>query len=479
MTNETPKASKKLPVQISGGSGGQFSLLCGARPAYPAAVKRFWNVCLILSGVLLFGVLTAGAALRPVENRYLFILETSKEMKREAEPAKNVLLRLIYTGVMGQMKAGDTIGVWTYNDALHAGDIPMQTFTTEDRESVTHRVGEYLTNQKFTGGAHLELALLPMLKLATNSPNLTVILISDGKQAVAGTPFDAEIRALHKKYYDELREAKLPFITALVANKGEFISYAVSSALGPIRVPRLPKPPAPTNAVPVVTAPKAPEVKVGPSLYLRGALPKNTTTTETPPPAAPADTAKPAAVETAPSNAVATTKPETVVSQTTEVAQVVPPAPTAVVEPVKQPVEQSKPVEQPKAPEPIEKSEPVPTKEKVSNVTTFTVQETNAAATAHPAPPSEPKEQAKETVSTPPAPSPASTPTETPVVEKKPSAPQPVVVAQTEGSNNLRNVLIVIGTLLFLILIVLVLMLRKSKHAHPSLITQSIDKSGP
>ena len=456
------------------------------------------------------------AAPRRVENRYLFILETSKEMRREAEASKNVVLQLIYSGVVGQMRVGDTFGIWTYDDKLHAGEIAMQTYVPEDRESIVSRTSEFLNNRKFTGAGSLEPVLGPMVKLATNSPNLTVILISDGKHPMVGTPFDAEISALHKKYYDELHDAKLPFVTVLVANKGEFISYAVNSALGPIRVPRIPKPPAPTNAVAKVTAPlQTNQVKFGPSIYLKGPIPKTTTTTEVPPPATNSTPASPeppkgetalattpeskeVAPTTPPASSVVTTvapkEPEAAPITTEPVPVVIEP------EPEPKPVVQTTVVEQPKIaeqPKPIEQAQPVvpvtpveshpvvqsksgetvektsTSKEQVSNVATFTIPETSntvaATAVTAPAPPTE---------VAPPSP-PAAPKATKPAVDKKAPAPEPGIVAQTEPSPHLKIILIAIGALLLLILIVLVLMLRKSKHTHPSLITQSIDKSSP
>ncbi|MDB6029126.1 MAG: hypothetical protein JWM68_5349 [Verrucomicrobiales bacterium] len=433
-------------------------------PAYLGDVKGFWNFRLLLIVCAMSVAMAANAVLRPVEHRYLFILETSKEMKREAEPARNVLLQLLYSGVMGQMHAGDTFGIWTYNDKLQAS-YPMQSFVWEDREALTTRAAEYLKAQKFTGGAHLENALLPLLKLATNSPNLTVILISDGKQAVAGTPFDQEIRSLHKKYYDDLQESKLPFVTVLVAYHGEFINYAVNSALGPIRVPRLPKPPAVTNIVEAPTP--APPVKRGESLILRGPLPKNKTETTVPP-------VPPVTTPTESANV-------TTASVTPPVAGAIPPAPPTVpsapvitTNDVTAPIAAAAPVvtaepaaviPKPEVPvvQPVTKAEettPVQ-KEQASNVATFTVQPTNETASIAPATPPLPK------------------PPQNPTVEKTTVVTEPAMLAQTEGSSSLRKVLVVIGILLFLILLVLVLMLRKSKHSQRSLITQSIDKSVP
>lgn len=439
------------------------------------------------------------AVTRPPENRYLFILETSKEMKREGEAAQNVLLQLIYSGVVGQMRAGDTFGIWTYNDTLRAGDYPMQTFTREDREWLTSRASDYVKSLKFTGGAHLENALLPMLKLATNSPNLTVILISDGKQAVVGTPFDQEIRALHKKYYDELHESKLPFITVLVAYKGEFINYAVNSALGPIRIPRVPTPPPPTNAVVKVetVAPTNRVIKRPEPLILRGALPKkNTTETASTPAAPPVEPVKESAhvqpaIEASTTNATTQPSPtqETAVSNAqTTTAVAVAPTPQAITPPLAAPVPTPSVVT------------PEPAKEQTSNPATFTVLETNKAAVVEtktptvestPPPavaPANPLTQVSTEVavvnhatSQPAVAEPkAAEPTpKSELTEKVAAPPVTPIVAQTEGPSTLKIALIAISVLLLLILIVLILMLKKSKQGQPSLISQSINKTGP
>src|SRR4051794_20317761 len=69
----------------------KIHLLCGASRAYLGFVNRIWTLGSLIIAFLLGNLPSATAASRPVENRYLFILETSKEMKREEKVAKNVL----------------------------------------------------------------------------------------------------------------------------------------------------------------------------------------------------------------------------------------------------------------------------------------------------------------------------------------------------------------------------------------------------
>src|SRR5262245_54335607 len=51
-------------------------------------------------------------------NRYLFILETSRSMESRANGTRQVIQQLLATGMGGEMRAGDSFGIWTYNSQL-------------------------------------------------------------------------------------------------------------------------------------------------------------------------------------------------------------------------------------------------------------------------------------------------------------------------------------------------------------------------
>ena len=57
-----------------------------------------------------------------VSNRWLFIVDTSHAQKKRAESVRGIAGSLLMAGVNGQMRAGDTVGLWTYNETLHAGE---------------------------------------------------------------------------------------------------------------------------------------------------------------------------------------------------------------------------------------------------------------------------------------------------------------------------------------------------------------------
>jgi hypothetical protein len=93
-----------------------------------------------------------------------------------------------------------------------------------------------------------------------NSKAITVILLSTGNDPMHGTPFDSRINTTYANYARELRNAKLVFVTSLIARNGKIVAFAVNSSLS-IQIPKV-APPAPprkvnlfpeTNAVSAVT----------------------------------------------------------------------------------------------------------------------------------------------------------------------------------------------------------------------------------
>src|SRR5215472_6554827 len=69
-------------------------------------------------------LLTSEASAALSSNRYLFIVETSRAMQKREEGLKQAVTNLLGSGMRGQLQSGDTVGLWTYNNELHAGRFP-------------------------------------------------------------------------------------------------------------------------------------------------------------------------------------------------------------------------------------------------------------------------------------------------------------------------------------------------------------------
>jgi hypothetical protein len=177
------------------------------------------------------------------DSRYLLIFDTSAAMKRRSDNVQRMVGELIASGMNGQMRGGDTIGVWTFNDALYAGHLPLTRWTTERRMSIAAKVTEFLRGQKFEKEAHFDTVLPSLQRVVTNSAKLTVLLFSDGISTLSGTPFDGQIAAAYEPFRENQKRERMPFVTVLRAKNGEYLGYGVTPAPWAVEFPKFPPEP--------------------------------------------------------------------------------------------------------------------------------------------------------------------------------------------------------------------------------------------
>ena len=185
-----------------------------------------------------------------IENRFLFVVETSATLHKSASASRLAVIELIRTRIHGQMRPGDTFGIWTFNKEISANRFPMRRWSSSAAApALLEQVNRFFEGQKYEHEGNLDCLVAPLFSVIRDSKALSIILISEGKQSFEGIPFADEIYAEYQEHYNSLREAHLPFVTTLVVREGEIRAYAVSSALPPIRIPNLMvQRPAATNA---------------------------------------------------------------------------------------------------------------------------------------------------------------------------------------------------------------------------------------
>jgi hypothetical protein len=202
---------------------------------------------------------------RAMENRFLFLIDTSAAMKSRTNGLAEAVTELLASDMKGELRKGDTIGLWTYSDRLST-DFPMQVWSEKKKDDIINTVREHLRILVYESRAHLEKAWPAIQQVVTNSERLTVILIFDGADSIKGTPFDKDLNKLHKQYAREFRSAHQPFVTILAARDGKIFDYIINHP-DSVMVPHLadPLPPPATNEPPLVAvAPPAPAVTVPP-----------------------------------------------------------------------------------------------------------------------------------------------------------------------------------------------------------------------
>jgi hypothetical protein len=180
-----------------------------------------------------------------LSNRYLFIVETSRSMQRRETGIYKAVQDLLLTGMGGQLRWGDTLGIWTFNADLHNADphaaqFPLQQWSPDDARGIARRVITFLHEQKFEKSARLDKVIPVMNRVIGSSDFITVILIASGSENIHGTAFDDKINTLYKSWRAEQDKAAMPIITVLRAKSGKLTDFSVNPTPWPVELPPLP-----------------------------------------------------------------------------------------------------------------------------------------------------------------------------------------------------------------------------------------------
>jgi hypothetical protein len=188
--------------------------------------------------------------------RFLFIVDTSAAMKPLDKPVRETLFDLIYSGVRGNMTNGDTYGVWLVGEQNDTS-FPMEMWKDKHAVEIGAKAVSHLKDRGFKGRANLMQAMVDVNRIVKNVKDLNVILISNGDTPLVGTPFDEPINARFRELAPAMKAAKLSVNTALVAQDGKFVAWALNSPQFLIDIPYVAPKPKPVKVEPPVAAPVA------------------------------------------------------------------------------------------------------------------------------------------------------------------------------------------------------------------------------
>jgi hypothetical protein len=212
-------------------------------------------------------------------NRWLFVYNTSSAMHDRVRGMESITYDLLTTAMHGNLKAGDTIGIWTFNNKLSADEAPLQDWSPAASQSILQNTMQFLDKHHYEKSAVFDDVLANMLRVVKNSDVITIILISDGADPIIGTPFDARISAFYKTNYQTQKKAKMPVVTLFRGEKGVITTNTLAVPQWPLEIPAVPPPPVVVKAAVPKPAPVAPSKPV-PSLVIIG---KKAETTFNPP----------------------------------------------------------------------------------------------------------------------------------------------------------------------------------------------------
>ena len=245
-----------------------------ARHARLLLLRTLLAVAVLLPGILAAQSSTTNSPHQG--NRYLVIVETSRAMKDRGAGVLSALQNLLASGMQGQMRRGDTVGLWTFSDQVNVGQFPLQTWSPEAAKGVTGRVIRFLQDQQCENPARFDVVTPALQRVVKHSEYVTVIIFSSGEEKIRGTPFDAEINKAYKTWRVQQQQAHMPFITVLRAEKGTFAERTVVPAPWKLQMPERPPGIAVVEAEPAkdVDKAKAAPPRMLPPLIVSGRKPK-------------------------------------------------------------------------------------------------------------------------------------------------------------------------------------------------------------
>ena len=236
---------------------------------------RFAPVAFALfAGFFLMPAGRAQPAPQTAGNRFLFIFDTSADMKQRRPAVQAEVNELLATSMGGRLRAGDSLGVWTFDQDLRTGQFPLQHWRPEDAMTIASSINQFVGKQPSANGTRFN-ALQPQLnQLIQNSARLTVLIFCDGKDEIKWTPYDASINQAFQQRLAGQNRTRQPFVLVLRTQLGQYAGCTVNFPPGMVSVPEfppLPPPPAPAKTTPPAPPP-APVVKppTGPPLIMVG-----------------------------------------------------------------------------------------------------------------------------------------------------------------------------------------------------------------
>lgn len=221
----------------------------------------------MLAGIFLISRSHAQTPSQAVENRFLLIFDTSADMKKRL-PAVEIALDTLLAGSMdGQMHPGDSIGVWTFGQDLHAGGFPLQIWDPENGAVIASNIMAFVGKQHYAKVGNFDVLQESLNQVVKDSDRLTVVIFCDGESEIGMTPYDSGINQVFQQRQAERKKTRQPIAIVLRSQLGEYTGCTVSFPPSSVNLPDFapwPQPPAP----PVVQSP--PPVVRGPALIIVG-----------------------------------------------------------------------------------------------------------------------------------------------------------------------------------------------------------------
>jgi len=282
-------------------------------------------MAVLFAGFFLISRTPAQPAAQPAANRFLLVFDTSSDMKKRLPAVQRALDTMLASNMRGELHAGDSIGVWTFDREMRPGQFPLQRWAPQNAATIASNIIRFVAKQHYSKETSFEALRPPLNWVVQNSDRLTVLIFCDGDGQITGTPFDAGINRIFQQQQAQQKKARQPLILVLRSQLGNYTGCTMNLPPALVSFPEFPpwpQPPVePTNAPP----PPPPPPVEAPPLIIVGTRARTDLPPPEPPTAPPlTNNQLPPAVATPPTNVIANVETNL-------------PSPVAVLKPTNQP----------------------------------------------------------------------------------------------------------------------------------------------
>ena len=179
-----------------------------------------------LRGLMILGWLWLATILSAEPVRFLIGVDVSYSTARSASAIHGAVKDVISSGFMGQIRPGESYGVWLYSERVQK--LGFEVWTGTPNGVAIQSTLTALARIKPRGRADFRELLAQMAPLARTNQTFTLVLVTDGEDEVRGTPFDAKINRLFEQNGRQLRQERRGFLVGMLAEGGYWVRHTIS-----------------------------------------------------------------------------------------------------------------------------------------------------------------------------------------------------------------------------------------------------------
>ena len=271
-------------------------------------VHRPFIFAVLLAGIFLVPAGRAQPAAPNVNSRFLLIFDTSSDMKRRLPAVQKALNDMLAASTNGPLHSGDSLGVWTFDQDLRAGQFPLQHWEPDNAATIASNINAFVGNQRYAKTTSFDALLPPLNQIVERFRAVDGADFLRRQGEIHGTPYDVGINQIFQQRQSEREKARLPIVIGLRSQRGQYTGCMVSFPPQPVSLPEFPPLPEAVLRRPWLRPRPAPRSSAPPLIIV------GTTITNHVPPSAPKPPPVPKPALTNPPPMVITSTPAPVVA---------------------------------------------------------------------------------------------------------------------------------------------------------------------